>query len=139
MFGVRNRADAYKKVGVETGVSTASPHQLIVMLYDGALMALSKAIAAFEAEDVAARGASLSKAIEIIDNGLRASLDMKAGDGEMSARLDALYEYMCDRLLHANLRADPAPVKEVMGLLGSLREAWVQIDPMHQQQQHAGA
>ena len=118
MFGVRNRADAYKKVGVETGVSTASPHQLIVMLYDGALMALSKAI-------------------EIIDNGLRASLDMKAGDGEMSARLDALYEYMCDRLLHANLRADPAPVKEVMGLLGSLREAWVQIDPMNQQR--AGA
>ena len=77
-------------MGVETGVSTASPHQLIVMLYDGALMALSKAVAAFEAEDIAARGASLSKAIEIIDNGLRASLDMKAGDGEMSARLDAL-------------------------------------------------
>ena len=44
---------------------------------------------------------------------------------------------MCDRLLHANLRADPAPVKEVMGLLGSLREAWVQIDPMNQQRSGA--
>lgn len=134
MFGVRNRADAYKTVGVETGVSTASPHQLIVMLYDGALMALSKAAAAFESGQIAVRGESISKAIEIIDNGLRASLDMKAGDGELSARLAALYEYMCDRLLYANLQANPAPVKEVMGLLGSLREAWVQIDPARQQQ-----
>jgi flagellar protein FliS len=59
---------------------------------------------------------------------LRASLDVKAG-GELGQRLDALYAYMCDRLLRANLHNRPEIVDEVSRLLGELREAWAQIKP----------
>lgn len=129
MFGTRtNRAAAYSKVGVETGVSTASPHKLIVMLYDGALMAIATAMLAIERNDVSAKGASLSKAIEIIANGLDAALDHEAG-GELALRLSALYEYMTDRLLHANLHNDREALQEVTELLSGLRESWQAIAP----------
>lgn len=132
MFGVSNRADAYSRVGVETGVAGATPHQLVVMLFDGVLLALSKARAALESENIAMRGESISKAIEIIDNGLKASLDMDAGGGELPGRLAALYDYMVDRLLYANLNANAAAIAEVSGLLASLREAWLAIEPGRQ-------
>ncbi|NMG48365.1 flagellar export chaperone FliS [Azoarcus communis] len=132
MFGAQqNRAAAYAKVGVETGVSTASPHQLIVMLFDGALMSLATASAAIDKNDIPGKGNAISKAIEIILNGLKASLDMDAG-GELSERLSALYEYMAERLLYANLHNNKAALNEVMALLGNLREAWIAINPDQQ-------
>ena len=127
MFGsFARRASAYAQVGVETGVSTADPHQLIVMLFDGAILAISKAAAAMEAGDIPGKGATISKAIEIIANGLNASLDMNAG-GELAVRLSALYEYMNERLLYANLHNNRAALDEVSGLLQGLREAWISI------------
>lgn len=132
MFGAQqNRAAAYAKVGVETGVSTASPHQLIVMLFDGALMSLATASTAIDKNDIPGKGNAISKAIEIILNGLKASLDMDAG-GELSERLSALYEYMAERLLYANLHSNKAALNEVMALLGNLREAWIAINPDQQ-------
>lgn len=129
MFGAStNRASAYSRVGVETGVSTADPHQLILMLFDGAILSITSAGAAMERKDVAAKGAALSKAIEIISNGLDASLDHEAG-GELSLRLSALYEYMSSRLLHANLHNDREALDEVLKLLGGLRESWQAIGP----------
>lgn len=121
-----NRAAAYARVGVETGVSTASPHQLIVMLFDGALMAISSAAIAIEQKDIPGKGSSISKAIEIINNGLKVSLDMEAG-GELAERLAALYDYMTDRLLYANLHSNRAALDEVATLLDGLREAWMGI------------
>ncbi|THF64152.1 flagellar export chaperone FliS [Pseudothauera rhizosphaerae] len=126
MFGTTsptNRAAAYARVGAETGVEAASPHQLILMLYDGALLALRTASMAMESNDIPKKGAAISKAIDIIANGLKVSLDLNNG-GEIATRLDALYEYMTDRLLYANLHNNPAAVDEVAGLLASLREAW---------------
>lgn len=129
MFGTSmNRAAAYAKVEVETGVSTADPHKLILMLYDGALLAISSANVAMGNADIPSKGKSISKAIEIISNGLDASLDPQAG-GELAARLSALYEYMCDRLLFANLHNDSAALDEVAALLRQLREAWEAIGP----------
>jgi flagellar protein FliS len=121
-----NRAAAYARVGVETGVSTASPHQLIVMLFDGALMAISSAAIAIEQKDIPGKGSSISKAIEIINNGLKVSLDMEAG-GELAERLAALYDYMTERLLYANLHSNRAALDEVATLLDGLREAWMGI------------
>jgi flagellar protein FliS len=115
--------NAYAKVGLETGVDAASPHKLIVMLYDGALVAVLSAMTNMKAGQIAAKGAAISKAITIIDNGLRAALDKKAG-GEIAEGLDALYEYMSARLLQANLNNQPEVLEEVHKLLSDLRDAW---------------
>jgi flagellar protein FliS len=126
MFGTTspaNRAAAYARVSTETSVEAASQHQLILMLYDGALLALRSATTAMESKDVPKKGAAISKAIDIIDNGLKASLDLNAG-GEIAQRLQALYDYMGERLLYANLHNNAAAVDEVAGLLASLRDAW---------------
>jgi len=127
MFGTPKRGvGAYATVGLETGVAAASPHKLVVMLYDGVIVALLSAINNIKAANIAAKGAALSKAITIIDNGLRAALDKQAG-GEIAENLDALYDYMSRRLLQANIRNDIAIVEEVHTLMADLREAWVQI------------
>ena len=127
MFGgFQNRASAYAKVGVETGVTTADPHKLILMLFDGALLQVRTAGIAIGNQDVPGKGAAISKAVEIIINGLKVSLDMSAG-GELAARLAALYDYMSDRLLYANLHNSQPALDEVAGLLDSLREAWASI------------
>jgi flagellar secretion chaperone FliS len=127
MFGSKQfGVNAYAKVGVETGVSSASPHQLIVMLFDGAMKALGAAIVNMKANNIAAKGEAISKAILIIDSGLRASLDKKAG-GEIAEGLDSLYEYMGARLLQANLKNDVTILEEVQKLLGDLRSAWTAI------------
>lgn len=127
MFGQRSTAaTAYAKVGVETKVSTASPHQLIVMLYDGALLAINSAAVSMETGDIPNKGKSVSQAINIITNGLKASLDMSAG-GDIAERLAALYDYMAQRLLQANLQNSRPALDEVGALLNELREAWVGI------------
>jgi flagellar protein FliS len=124
MFGTQKRGvSAYANVGIETGVAAASPHKLIVMLFDGAMVAVSAAMTHMKAQHIAEKGAAISKAITIIDSGLRAALDKKAG-GDIAEGLDALYEYMGARLLEANLKNDLAPLEEVHRLLGDLRGAW---------------
>jgi len=128
MFGTKQfGVNAYAKVGVETGVASASPHQLIVMLFDGAMRSIGAAIVNMKANNIAAKGEAISKAILIIDSGLRASLDKKAG-GEIAESLDALYEYMGTRLLQANLKNDVTILEEVQRLLGDLRSAWNAIE-----------
>ncbi len=127
MFGTTSRGvNAYAKVGLETGVSSASPHKLIVMLYDGALAAIMTAITQMKAGNIQEKGKAISKAIRIIDDGLRASLDKEAG-GEIARNLDALYDYMSRRLLEANINNSPEMLDEVRGLLADLRDTWNQI------------
>lgn len=129
MFVTAQRAiNAYTSVGIQTGVESADPHTLILMLYDGALVALADARIHIVQKNIAAKGQSISKAIMIIESGLKLSLDIKAG-GELGVRLAALYDYMCDRLLRANLHNRPEIIEEVSRLLSELRDAWVQIKP----------
>ena len=127
MFG--NKLDpisAYSKVGVGTAVSTASPHQLIVLLFEGARQAVIVARAGIESGDVPKKGAAITKAIDIILNGLRASLNLEEG-GNLAQNLYALYDYMARRLLHANLNNDKAALDEVLNLLSEIHGAWVSI------------
>ena len=119
-------ANAYANVGVETAVPEASPHKLIVLLFEGAREAIILGRAGMEAGDIQKKGASISKAIDIILNGLRASLNMKEG-GELSQNLYALYDYMARRLLHANVNNDLAALDEVQNLLGEIHSAWIEI------------
>ncbi len=122
----RKGIDAYAEVGVETGVAAADPHKLILMLFDGTLAAIAKARLAMSRGEIAPKGAAISKAIEIIDGGLKASLDVSAG-GALAERLAALYDYMLNRLLAANLRNDTSLLDETTRLLNELRGAWAQI------------
>lgn len=128
MFGSSNAgAGAYAKVGLETGVAAASPHRLVVMLFEGAIAAISAAANHMQAGEIAKKGMAVSKAIMIIEHGMRASLNKDAG-GDISANLDALYEYMCRRLMQANLNNDAALLQEVLALLSELKGAWDSIE-----------
>ncbi len=119
---------AYAKIGVESCVSAADPHKLISMLYQGALLAIANAKNGILRKDVSAKGAATSKAIAIIDEGLNASLDKNVG-GELAQNLSSLYEYMCTRLIAANLNNDLAALDEVARLLTDLKAAWDSISP----------
>lgn len=127
----RSGVQAYAQVGMESGVMSASPHQLIVMLFDGAQSALVRARILMNQGDIPAKGAALSKAINIIDNGLSAGLDMEKG-GELAQNLSALYDYMSRRLLYANLHNDEQAINEVAALLENIADAWRQIGPNYQ-------
>ncbi len=119
---------AYAKVGVESSVVASDPHHLISMLYQGALLAIANARNGILRKDIPAKGAAISKAISIIDDGLNASLDKKVG-GELAQNLSSLYDYMCKRLLSANLNDDMAALEEVARLLNDLKGAWEGIRP----------
>jgi flagellar protein FliS len=127
MFSSTNRpANAYSKVGLETGVDIANPHRLILMLLDGAILSLGSAGQAMKEKQINEKGKMISTAIDIISCGLQASVDVHAG-GELSERLVALYDYMCQRLLYANLHNDLAAIEEVSGLLAEIQSAWKEI------------
>ena len=123
----RTPAAAYRHLAVETALTDASPHRMMAMLYDGALDAVARARMALAGRDIAQRGAAIAKAIRIIDEGLKASLDDRGG--EITRNLRDLYVYMTRRLIEANLHADDGALQEVGRLLETLREGWNGIAP----------
>ena len=122
----RVAANAYANVGLETGVLAASPHQLIIMLYEGAELAVRMAIKHMNEGDLARKSAAITKASTIILEGLSAALDARQG-GDLANQLAALYDYMNKRLMLAHLNNQTAPLEEVLGLLRELHGAWKQI------------
>jgi len=121
--------NSYAKIGLETQVMSASPERLITLLFAGARTSMAQAMLHLDAGRIAERGAALSKAIRIVEEGLRASLDMKAG-GELSTRLEHLYDYIVRTLLSANLNADRAQIEQADALLANIEEAWLtSVDP----------
>lgn len=127
MFGnLNNPAAAYKTVGVESSIASASPHQLILLLFEGAQAAMSMARGEMSRGNIPAKGKAISRAIDIIENGLKASLNLEVGS-DLPEKLEALYDYMVLRLLHANLKNDPAALEEVSSLLGEIQSAWITI------------
>ena len=125
-FGAR----AYASVGLETKVTSANPHSLVLMLFDGAIDSVERARACLESKDVAGKLKAIKRADRIISEGLRASLDPTTG--LLSERLDALYDYMGRRLVVGNASNDTAILGEVTGLLRELRGAWAEIAPAAQ-------
>lgn len=130
MFGSTNKnaASIYANIGLETGVIAASPHKLISMLFDGALVAINMAEKHINEGNMLAKGADITKAMGIISEGLRGSLRFDVG-GDISQNLDALYDYMYRRLFSAHVQNDAASLKEVHDLLSGLKSAWDEIEP----------
>lgn len=127
MFGLnKSGANVYSQMSMETGVLAASPNKLTIMLYEGAITACRSAIEHMNNKDIQHKGEMLSKAILIIESGLRLSLDKKVG-GEIAQSLDSLYAYMSHRLTVANIRNQPEMVNEVIKLLVELKSAWEAI------------
>ena len=121
-------AGAYRKIGVETGVGAASPHQLVTMLFDGFNDAVAQARSALLQGRIEAKCAAITQAVRIVDEGLKAPLDVQAG-GELSENLMALYGYVTLRLTQANLNNDAAALDECVRLLEPVRSAWLAIGP----------
>jgi flagellar protein FliS len=120
-------AQAYRS----NAVLTASPGQLVLMLYDGALRAMATAREACARPETDVRryeiaNAQLLKAQNIIAE-LQDTLNPAAGDGQFVREMQRLYDYYSRKLVEANLRKDPAPILEVERLFGEVRDAWAEM------------
>lgn len=126
--GAAPSAKLYSNVGVETSVVDASPHKLVALLIDGFFESVGQAKAAIAARDTDAKGRAIGRAARIVEEGLKAALDLDAGGG-LATDLDALYAYIGLRLTQANLRNDVAALDECLALMQPLRDAWTSIAP----------
>ena len=124
--GANALSGMYRQVGLETSVTGASSHHLVTLLFDGFLDALTEARGALLAKDMAAKARALSRAIRIVDEGLKACLNVEAG-GELALNLRDLYTYISLRLTQANLRNDLNALQEVHNLIEPLAKSWQQI------------
>ena len=105
-------------------ILSASPLELVQILYTAAVRAVESAQNSMNAGDIASRSREISKAQEILFE-LATSVDSSKG-GEIGDRLLALYDYMQGRLAEANARQKDGPLAEVSKLLGTLQDAWSQ-------------
>ncbi len=121
-------ASAYQQIGLETAAANATPHKLIEMLFDGFSDAMARARGALHARQVEAKGRAIGHAARIVEEGLKAGLNLKDG-GRIAADLDALYAYIGQRLTHANLHNDADALEECMRLMEPVRSAWAAIGP----------
>ena len=119
---------AYTNVHMETSVYGADRHQLISLLLDGALTAIANAVNAIERDDGGAKRHAISRAVGIVDEGLRGVLDHAAG-GQVAATLHTLYSYIVVRLTQANVNNDCSMLRECSDLLVPVRDAWAAIKP----------
>lgn len=119
-------AAAYARVGVESAVMSATPHRLISMLFDGAQASIRAARLHMQNGDVAEKGKAISRAIDIVNQGLLAALDQERG-GELAQRLEQIYDYVVRLLLQANLHNDVERLDEAARLLEDIGSAWREI------------
>lgn len=130
-----NGYNAYTAVSLDSQIAGATPHQLIVLLYDGAINAMRRAEIYFQSGKIARRGEMISRAINIIDNGLRAGLDHEKG-GQIAAELESLYEYISRTLLEANLNKSGENLPHLISLMTEMQETWQAINPENKQVKH---
>ncbi|MFT4518773.1 MAG: flagellar protein FliS [Halioglobus sp.] len=117
--------NAYKSVDVQSGITDATPHQLVAMLISGALDRVASAKGAVSRGEISRKGELVSSVIAIIDS-LRATLDHEKG-GEISQNLASLYDYIERTLVQANLASDVTLLDEVSRLLTEIKEGWESI------------
>jgi len=115
----------YRSSASAAATCDVSQHQLIVMLFNGALESLGRVQAAMAGGDHATKNKSVRATIEIIGY-LRGILNPKVGS-QISKNLAALYEYMVGRLSRANVKNDADGVKEVSRLMSEIKSGWEAI------------
>lgn len=118
--------NTYKTVGLETSVTGANPHKLVSLLFDALQQSLASAKAAILSCDIATKGRSISRAVRILEEGLKASLDTDRG-GDLAVNLRTLYDYCILRTTEANLRNDATMIDEVIRLIHPVSDGWNQI------------
>lgn len=114
--------DSYRSVDLESRAATASPYQLVLVLFDGLLDELSRARGHIEHKRYQQKGQSLEKCLNIL-NGLNSALDYDNG-GEVVVGLSRLYEYCIYRLSDVSVSLSLEGLDEVVHLTGVLREGW---------------
>jgi flagellar secretion chaperone FliS len=121
------RSGLYK----ETSVLTASPTNLVVMLYEGAIRFLTRAASDIRKRDLVSKAESVSRGVAIIQH-LRFTLDMEKGQN-IARELDRLYEYALSRVLEGSSRLDAAAIDEAVKVLSNLLPAWEEIAKKEQE------
>lgn len=105
-------------------IQTASPEQILIMLYDGAIHFCRQAIQAMDADDKVVQAEKISRTMAIVCE-FSNSLDHGIG-GRIAAELDALYGFMIRELTRANLEGDARALETVENLLSGLRDTWIE-------------
>jgi flagellar protein FliS len=119
----------YHQVAVESQIGGhAGAHRLVSMLFDGLFESIAQARGAMRSGDVTTKGRALTRAAAIIEEGLRAALDLHNG-GVLARDLHELYAYVTLRLTQANLKSDEGALDECVRLMQPLAEAWASITP----------
>ena len=119
----RAPAASYRDVNASTAIEGATPHKLVSLLYGAVATQIAAARGAIARGDIADKGRAISRAVRIIEEGLRAPLDLKGG-GEIAVNLGDLYQYLVHRLTMANLKTDDAALVECAKLIDVLRDGW---------------
>jgi len=118
-------SQAYKQIDISSAVASASPHQLISLLFGGALKQIAIAKGAIERKDLSLKGESISKAIAILGE-LEGCLKDRENN-EISANLSRIYDYMIRSLITANVQNDIPKLDEISGLIIDIKETWDKI------------
>ncbi|MGM7634534.1 flagellar export chaperone FliS [Bacillus sp. Hm123] len=116
-------------------VTTASPGELTLMLYNGCLKFIAKAKKAIDEKDIQTKNTNIQKAQAIIQE-LMVTLNMEAA---VSENLLSLYDYLNRRLIEANVKNDTAILEEVEGFVTEFRDTWKEVIQKNRQLQHARA
>jgi flagellar protein FliS len=119
----KRQLGAYQQVHVTTGVDGASPHRLVQMLFEGLLDSLARARGAIAHGNIVLKGEEISRAVRIVEEGLKAGLNLKDG-GRLAQDLNDLYAYVTVRLTWANRHNDEAAIVECVKLIEPLATAW---------------
>jgi flagellar secretion chaperone FliS len=116
----------YQDVGLTSRLAGASQHQMVSMLFEAYMDSLALARGALRAGDIVAKGQAISRAVRIVEEGLRSGLNLQAG-GELALDLHDLYNYVTARLTMANARNNDDMLDECQRLVAPLQEAWLAI------------
>lgn len=119
-------SSAYKRVGAQTSIEGASPHQVICLLFEALLQSMHAARGCLARGDIEGKGKSIAKAVRILEEGLKAALDIESG-GDLALNLRGVYNYSILRLTTANLKNDSSLIEEVTQLIVPVFDAWKSI------------
>lgn len=126
-ISVNNRsASMYQRIATDSVVANASPHHLVTMLFESLVSNLNLARGAVHRKDISAKGVYIGKCIRILEEGLKAGLNMKEG-GELAQNLLRVYDFCIRRLMDANVKSDETILAEVAEATAPLIESWKQI------------
>ncbi|WMT19785.1 flagellar export chaperone FliS [Parageobacillus toebii] len=124
----------FHQVYKQNSVSTASPGELTLMLYNGCLKFLNKAKQAMNENNIQERNTNLQKAQRIIQE-LMMTLNQEY---EIAKQMMVMYEYMNRRLIEANIKNDISVVEEVEGFVTEFRDTWKEVIRLNRQKQFKG-